>query len=687
MPAEQALTEARKRSGPSYGPGGGGHLAFRARLEESAAFLGPIALIGALALTGGGFSVSSRHIAGLVVWLLVVGLLVLGVAGRSLLAKPFYWASGLLLGLAIWSAISSLWSGSVELSVTEADRVLMYLGVFLAAFLLTQTTQKRQRFGEGIAIALTLVAIVALATRLLPHVFALSFDESKGTRLQYPLGYWNGDAIIFSFAAALLVWMSRRSLSRALRWFSVGALPAVLLALYFTHSRGGILTLIVAVGTLIVLSRDRLWYLATLLIAAVLTMPTVLAIHSYPELSNNYNFAPIVGQGLKAGAILLAGIAATVLVFWAMRRLEERGSPPVARALAISRDRRVLGGIAIAGLIVLIVAGILYGGTAWEKFTSSDLKSPSGLAEASSRGRTQYWEVALKAFGEKPITGHGAGTYQFAWDQLRTIDMTNTQAHSLYLQALDELGIVGGLLALGMVLCLLWVGFTAWRAAGGRERELYASLLGISIAFAVGVAYDWFWQLAVIGSVFFLATGALVAGRCGQLWRARAAARAREGKEVESNVESRRFGLTIAGLALAWLTMLALTGPLLVDHEIHGSNSAVAASNAATSPATATQEFENAVNHADTARSIEPWAATPYLQLGLLAQAKGELPEAIHRLGQAIDREDHNWTLYYLRAKAEHQAGQNEAAQNDLNEAKHLNPLETCLTEGFEGCG
>jgi O-antigen ligase len=627
-------------------------------------------------MTGGGFSVSSRHIAGLVVWLIVVGLLALGVAGRSLLAKPFYWASGLLLGLAIWSAISSLWSGSVELSVTEADRVLMYLGVFLAAFLLAQTNQRRQRFGEGIAIALTLVAILALATRLLPHVFALSFDESKGTRLQYPLGYWNGDAILFSFAAALCVWMSRRSLSTALRWFSVGALPAVLLALYFTHSRGGILTLVVALGTLIVLSRDRLWYLATLLIAAVLTLPAVAAIHSYPELSNNYNFPPIVGQGLKAGAILLVGIAVTVLAIWAMRRLERRNSAPVKRALAISRDRRVLGGIAIAGCVAVAIAAALYGGTAWEKFTSSDLKSPSGLAEASSRGRTQYWEVALDAFGEKPITGQGAGTYQFAWDQHRPIDMTNTQAHSLYLQALDELGIVGGLLAVGLVLFLLWTGFTAWRAAGGRERELYAILLGVSLAFAVGVAYDWFWQMAVIGSVFFMATGILVAARCGQLWRARAAARAREGAELESDGESRRFGLTIAGLAIAWLTMLALTGPLLVDHEISASTNAAHE-----------QEFESAVNHAETARSIEPWASTPYLQLGLLAQAQGDYPGAIHRFGQAIDREDHNWTLYYLRAKAEHQAGQNEAAQNDLNEAKRLDPLETCLTEGFEGCG
>jgi O-antigen ligase len=676
MPAEQALTEARRRSGPSYGPDGGGHLAFRARLEESAAFLAPVALIGALALTGGGFSLSSRHIAGLIVWLIVVGLLVLGVAGRSLLAKPFYWASGLLLGLAIWSAISSLWSGSVELSVTEADRVLVYLGIFLAAFLLAQTNQRRQRFGEGIAIALSLLAILALATRLLPHVFDLSFEETKGSRLQYPLGYWNGDAILFSFAAALSLWMSRRSLSRALRWFSVGTLPAILLALYFTHSRGGILTLLLAAGTLIVLSRDRLWYLATLLIVAVLTLPAAFASHHYQDLANNWNFPGLVGEGLKAGLILLVGIAVTLLAYWGLRRLERGGSPAVRRALEISRDRRVLGGIAIVALVLAIVAGILYGESAWDKFTSSDLGTPTGFAEASSRGRSQFWDVALEAFAEKPILGHGAGTYQFAWDQLRTLHMTNTQAHSLYLQALEELGIVGGLLALGLVLYLLWVGFSAWRAAGGRERELYAVLLGVSLAFAIGVAYDWFWQLAVIGSIFFMATGTLVAARCGQLWRARAAARAREGAAVETNVESRRFGLTIAGLAVAWLTMLALTGPLLVDHEIHESSNAAQA-----------QNLESAVNHAETARSIEPWAATPYLQLGLLAQEKGELPVAIERFGQAIDREDHNWVLYYVRARALHRAGENEAAQNDLNEAKRLNPLETCLTEGFEGCG
>lgn len=676
MPGQQALTEARRRSGPSGGPGGEGYLAFRARLEESAAFLAPVLLLGALALTGGGFSLSSRHIAGLVVWLLIVALLVLGVGGRSFLARPFYWASGLLLGLAIWSAISSLWSGSVELSVTEADRVLVYLGVFIATFLLAQTNQRRQRFGEGIAIALAGVAILALSTRLLPHVYNLAFSESKGNRLQYPLGYWNADAIIFSFAATLLLWMSRRSLSAALRWVAVGALPAVLMALYFTHSRGGILTLLIGAGTLIVLSRDRLWYLATLLIAAVFTAPAIIAVGSRPELDNNFNYPPIVGQGLAVGGILLVGIAVTLLCFWGLRRLERGDSGPVRRALEISRDRRVLRGIGIAGLVVLVIAAALFGSTAWHKFTSSDINAPSSVAEVSSRGRAQFWEVALEGWQEKPILGHGAGTYQFSWDKLRPITMANTQAHSLYLQALDELGVVGFALALGMVLAMLYIGVQAWRNAGGRERELYAALLGVSVAFAVGVAYDWFWQLAIVGAVFFMATGTLVAARCGQIWRARQLARTREGTEAEPEQSGRRFGLAVAGLVIAWLTLLGLTGPLLVDHEIHASNNAAYEEN-----------FASAVEHANTARSIEPWAASPYLQLGLLAQLQGQTQEAVQRFGQAIEREEGNWTLWYLRAQALHEEGQNEAAQANLAEAKRLNPLETCLAEGFEGCG
>src|SRR5690349_4876047 len=241
MPAEQALKRAQRRVAPGSGLGGGGSEAWRARLEESAALISPLLLLLPLALAGGGFALSDRHIAGLAVWLIVVGMLVLGAAGRALLARPFYWATGLIGALALLSALSSFWSGSIELSVAEADRVLVYLGVFIATFLIAQTGQRRQRFGEGLAIALIAIAAIAVASRLLPDVIHVLEGPGSGSRLSYPLGYWNGEGVVFGIATGLALWLSRRSLTPILRWIAVASLPVVLLALYLTYSRGGLL--------------------------------------------------------------------------------------------------------------------------------------------------------------------------------------------------------------------------------------------------------------------------------------------------------------------------------------------------------------------------------------------------------------------------------------------------------------
>jgi len=155
--------------------------------------------------------VSTRHFAGLAVWLVVVGLIVLGAASSATLARPFYWATGLIGGLALLSAASSFWSGSVELSVIEVDRVLAYLGIFLAAFLIAQTSERRQRCAEGIAIALALVALLGLFSRLLPHVLEVGNALGTGPRLRYPLGYWNANGAVCGMAIAMLLWMSRRA--------------------------------------------------------------------------------------------------------------------------------------------------------------------------------------------------------------------------------------------------------------------------------------------------------------------------------------------------------------------------------------------------------------------------------------------------------------------------------------------
>lgn len=636
-----------------------------------AALLAPVGLIVGLALAGGGFDVSGRHIAGLAVWLVVVGLLVLGAASAATLGRPLYWAVGLIGGLALLSAISSLWSGSIELSVIEADRILVYLSFFLATFLIAQTDKRRQRFAEGLTIAATLVAFLGLGSRLLPHVLEVSDSLGTGPRLRYPLGYWNANGAMCGIAIAMLLWTSRRAGLALMRWLSVAAMPAVLLTLYFTYSRGGLLSLVVGAGCLLALSRDRLWLLATLAIGALGALPAVIAVQARHSLAENLPSQAAVDQGATVLLILLGGIALAMLLFAALRRAESREGQLTGRALEMSRNPVLLKRIALIGAVLAIGVVVAVGGRAWHQFSSTDIQFPKDPAkhfsDLSGAGRHDFWRVAIKSFGEKPVLGHGAGTYEFSWEQHRSINLPVHDAHSLYLEAFAELGVVGGVLVLALVGGLLWFGFSAWRAAAHPARERNAALFATMVAFAVGAAFDWFWEIAGLGAIFFLAAGVLVSVRCAQLSLER-------GGETKK-ADGRRYGLAVAGLGVAWIAAIALVGPLLVDRELKSSQSAAAAGN-----------IGSAVDHANTAHSIEPWAASPYVQLGLLAELQGDYPTAIVDLTHAIKREDRNWQWYYLRSKFEHEGSYPAAAQADLERARQLNPRAGCLRNGWN-CG
>ncbi|MEX2447396.1 MAG: O-antigen ligase family protein [Solirubrobacterales bacterium] len=611
---------------------------------------------------------TTRHIAGLAVWLVVIALIVLGASSRTALARPFYLTAGLVGGLSLLAAMSSLWSGSAELSVIEADRLLVYLGAFLATFLIAQTGKRRQRFAEGLTIAIALVALLALGSRLAPGLIEAGV-EGEGARLRYPLRYWNADGALFGIGVALLLWSSRRAAWDALRRLSVAAIPVLLLALYFTYSRGGVLALAIAAGCTIALSRDRLWILATLAIGALGALPAVLAVQARREIADNVAGQAAVDQGVTVLLFLLAGVGLALALFAALRRLEARGGGRTRRAIELSRDPRLLRAVAAAAAVVAIGVTIAIGGRAWDQFNSTDIQFPDRpeqhFSNLSGAGRGDFYRVAIDAFGEKPVLGSGAGTYEFAWEQNRTIEIPLHDAHSLYLEAFAELGLLGGLLTLALIATVLWTGFAAWRAAAHPQRELYGVLFAAALAFAVGAGLDWFWEIAALGAVFLLLAGLLVAARCAQLVPG-----AEQSAAAPDSGEG-RFGLAVAGLAVAWIAMVALIGPLLVERELDASQSAAAEGNIA-----------KAIDHAETARSIEPFAASPYVQLALIAELQGDFAAAAERLTQAIDREDRSWQLYYLRSRVEGEAGNAAAAGADFAQARRLNPRAPELQAG-----
>ena len=163
----------------------------------------------------------------------------------------------------------------------EADRVLVYLGFFLAAFLIAQTDERRQRFAEGLAIAVALVALLGLGSRLLPHVLDVGDSLGSGPRLRYPLGYWNANGAIFGIARRAAALDEPRArldgAALALGRGDAGGPARPLLHLLARRPAGARWS---PAGCLLALSRDRLWLLATLAIGALGALPAVLAVQA-----------------------------------------------------------------------------------------------------------------------------------------------------------------------------------------------------------------------------------------------------------------------------------------------------------------------------------------------------------------------------------------------------------------------
>jgi Flp pilus assembly protein TadD len=85
-------------------------------------------------------------------------------------------------------------------------------------------------------------------------------------------------------------------------------------------------------------------------------------------------------------------------------------------------------------------------------------------------------------------------------------------------------------------------------------------------------------------------------------------------------------------------------------------------------------EGARARSEALAAKAIEPWAASPYLQLGFVAEAQNRYGEAVHWANEAVRRSRNDWTLWAAKAAFETANGNVPAAKRALAEARRLNP-------------
>ena len=626
------------------------------RIASFALLFAPALLVVFFSFSSGGFFPDSVALADVAVAAVLVIRLGLAPAPLAAFGRAALVPLAGLAGLAAWALLSQFWSHAPGRATVAFDRDLLYALTF-ALFASVGGTRARMTWAiRAVALVIAAVSAVALLSRVAADVLPTTIDPASNGRLAYPLTYWNAMGVFCAIGAVLCLHLAASDDRLRVRVLAAAALPVIGATLLLTYSRGGLAAAAVGVVAYCLLARPR-----GLLSALIATVPaTAIAMkvtYDSPMLSSVDPATPqAIHQGhhvalIVIACVLLAG-GLRALLRLLDRRLEGPRSP-------IDRYRRGLRRTALAGLAVAVFAAIVLGAPGaishrWNQFVNQQTVPTTSirnrLSYASNNGRIALWNVALSDFDAHPLDGTGADTYEVYYYEKRQNQAVVVNAHSLYLETLGDLGIVGLVCVLLFVLGTL-AGLAPWRR-GRRDRALYAVVFSAGLAWALHAGVDWDWQMPAV-SLWFAALGGLALGR--PLGR----------EPVRARVAHAR--VFVAGALVVAVSVF----PALVLASQVRLNSATAAY--------ATGDCAKAIRLARSSIDVLDTRAGPWQLVALCDVRSGQYRDALValRAGLAVDPND--WELE--SALAADRAATGIDARSQAARALALNPLD----QGVQG--
>jgi hypothetical protein len=562
-----------------------------------------------------------------------------------------------LIALVLYAAFqlaSVLWSHATANTLDEFVRTLLYVLALTLFGSLRYTRERIDWLVRAVVAGLAAVCLVGLISRVLPHTWptATSFFAS---RLNYPLTYWNAEGML---AAIVLILGLHLTADRSEHWgvrvAAAAVLPAVAATLLLTFSRGAIGVTVVGLLAYCLLTRFNT--LPTALLAV--TPPIAIALRSAWDATalatTHPTGAAAVAQGRHVAIVVVACMAGAALLRVVLLPADRRIAGLTLVRMPPRRARRVGVGIGVGVVVLAIALAAGAGGFAhreYDKFVDGTnethaTQTRERLTDPANDGRLPLWRAAVRIYETQKLRGTGAGTYQQYFPRYRTESGYVVDAHSLYLQSLAELGIVGFVLILVVVLGIL-VGLAG--RIRGPDRALYAALFAVSLAWAVHQAFDWDWQMpAVTLGVLMLAGLAL--------------ARARDGKVgLTGLVVERTF------IALGWL-LLAIA-PLLVATSFSRLERSASELQRG--------ECTSARHEALSSLSLSAKRPQAYVIIGMCDLEQGFEQAAVPAMAQAATLEPESWEQQFWLADARAAAGVDPHAA--IRRALELNPREAGL--------
>ena len=468
-----------------------------------------------------------------------------------------------------------------------------------------------------VAALTALVVAAALGWALLGVAIPSLFpDGDRIARLREPVGYWNALALLADAAIAFGLWTA--GAPRA-RWRVVGSLlvyAAVLVAL-LTQSRAGLVGAAAVIILWLALSEDRLVDGARTAVAAIPAGVVAGWAFTRPALVDDGVLrAERVADGRTFAVLALGGALVVGLVAW---------RAPVRR-LAVERGRAVRVTLVGVCVLALLAGGVGLAAGAGNPFSwarsqfsgGECVNEPGRLTELCANNRLEWWGEALDVAADRPVGGSGAGTFALARRRHRSNAIPVAEPHSVPLQLLADLGVVG--LALGLVVAggAIVGARGALRRLTGRDRAAAAALACLVLAYGAHSLVDYDLDFLAVSAPMLVALGALLAA-------------GRPRATVRAGVP----GL-VAVAAVAVAGILAVSLPALATREVDRAFEALDAGRLA-----------DAVDAADRARRLNPLSLAPLQARALAADAAGDRAAATAWYEKATSLQPENPDTWY----------------------------------------
>jgi hypothetical protein len=607
----------------------------------AASALSPAALVGWMSFANGG---NPSGVAGAAAVALAIIL-----AGRLLVApETVHRPSGAVLvalaalaALAGWTLVSMLWSGAEDRAVRDFCRTVLY--VVLVASIATLPPWTLRWLLRSLAGVLALLGVLAFLSRGWPEL--VDARNAASPRVLYPLGYWNALAFMVGTGLLLLVHMSSDAQERSeIRIASAGLVPPLACALYLTQSRGAIAIGLLGALLYLALTRSK-GVVATVVAVALPTTVAVAVAYASVSLITDAWRLP---EGTSDGHRLLVVVAlASLAAGWSRRYLLARADETLIKLPRLPRRLVAVIGLALVfGALAVGAPAALerqfFGGGPDSAWTDPRTR----LTNTYSNGRVDLWRAAGADFQAHPLTGAGAGTFAARWARERRDESDAVDAHSLYVEVLGELGIVGLFLVATFVAAL-----TIAVVAAPIPQPLRALAVGVTVMWALDAAIEWLWEIPA-ASVPVLALAAAVGS-----WHGHREGGARRVPRASLGARSLVASMVVA---LAAVPAAEAAGSVLMERAARAYDAG---------------DCTRARTRAASAARVAPWRAAPHALAGLCSARMGNAAKAKAAIAAAIARDPADSQLQIVMAIANGVAGGDPRPA--LRRAVTLNPRGT----------